>query len=77
MPNTNTPSRPSTAVWWIIGILALVLLVWLLFAWVEPMAGAQYRAANWGAEAPIALLQPFGASVQVDRFISPSVAATI
>jgi hypothetical protein len=77
MPNTNTPSRPSTAIWWIIGILALVLLVWLLFTWMEPMASAQYRAANLGAEAPIAFLQPLGATIQVERFMMPNVVATI
>jgi hypothetical protein len=77
MPNTNSPSRPSTAVWWIIGILALVLLVWLLFAWTEPLAGAQYRADNSSAEAPTAVFQPFGATIQVERFIMSNVAATI
>jgi hypothetical protein len=32
MADTNLRHTPSAAVWWILGILAIVVLMWFLFA---------------------------------------------
>lgn len=33
MADINVQRRSSNAVWWIIGIVAAVILLWLLFGW--------------------------------------------
>jgi hypothetical protein len=34
----NIQRKSSSAIWWILGVVALVVLIWLLFAWdTEPV----------------------------------------
>jgi hypothetical protein len=44
MAEINIQRKSSNTLWWILGIVAIVLLVWFLFAWMggdrtQPMTG--------------------------------------
>ena len=37
MADINVQRKSSSALWWVLGILALIVLLWFLFAWdTEP-----------------------------------------
>jgi hypothetical protein len=44
MAEINIQRKSSNALWWVLGIVALVILVWFLFTWMgadtrQPMTG--------------------------------------
>lgn len=50
MAEINIQRKSSNTLWWILGIVALVILAWFLFAWMggdttQPVTGAGVPAA--------------------------------
>lgn len=63
MADINIQHKSSNAVWWILGILALILVVWMLWGWMDtepavrgalPPGAPAVAAAITAAPAPAA-----------------------
>ena len=56
MAEINIQRRPSTAIWWIIGIIALAVIVWMLLGWSTQPEITSFEDAS----GPVALILSSG-----------------
>jgi hypothetical protein len=49
MAEINVQRRPANPVWWIVGVIAMLIVIWAIFAWVGNDTG-QYGVGRTSVE---------------------------